>query len=196
MHPLTAAHRRQLIALRSVMLRELRLVWGTVDLRDRRTWERFVKLATPLLQRHHAGAVALGARYYGALRTAQLGLDVAPNEVTLPPIALDAQHVERSMSATGTAGTYRALRAGKPEQAALDTGYVLAGLAATRLVLNGSRDAVTKAAAGDGRSTGWVRATGGKACAWCRERSGVRMNSAEVFQAHDGCGCAAEPVWT
>lgn len=196
MHPLTAAHRRQLLGLRANVLRELRLLWRTFDPADRRSWPRFVALATPLLQKHHGGAVALGSRYYGALRTAALGLGANPNEVTLPPIELSPEHVAASLAATGLAGTYSALRAGKTLAAALDNGYVRAGMSASRLVLSGSRTAVTKAAAGDARNRGWVRATGGKACSWCSARSGVVMTSAEVFQAHDGCSCAAQPVWT
>lgn len=195
MDALTAAHRRQLIALRARTITELRLLWPAFDPNRPETWDRFAVPAATLLGMRHAAARALGVRYYTALRVAKLGLEAPVNEVTLPAAVLSETQVARSMAATGLAGTFLALRSGKPLAAALDNGFARTAMAGSRLVLNGSRDAVRAAAQADGRASGWIRQTGGKPCSWCASKEGVHMTSAEVFQAHDGCSCVAEPAW-
>lgn len=193
MHPLTVSYRRQLLGLRAATLRDLRLLWPAFDPDRPETWARFARPAAVLLQSRHRAAQALGVRYFEQMREAD-GVPT-PNEVTLPPLDLDETHVARSMAATGLAGTYGALKAGKPREAALENGYVRAGLSAGRLVLSGATAAVLAATRGDARARGWVRATGSKPCDWCRGKSGTVMSSGEVFQAHDGCSCSAEPTW-
>lgn len=193
MHRLTAAHRRQLLALRAATIRDLRLLWLGFDPNDPDSWERFARPAAILLTAQHAEARRLGIRYYERLREAHNVRHI--NEVTLPPMDLPAEQVTRSMAATGLAGTFLALRAGKPMQAALDNGFVRASMAAGRLTLKGSRDAITAAAGSDAAADGWIRQTGAKPCSWCQGKSGIHMTSSEVFQAHDGCSCVAEPTW-
>jgi hypothetical protein len=183
-----------MLGLRAQVIRDLANVWPLFDPDDPRSWERFAAAAATLLGERHGAAVALGARYYERLRVKRLPF-AAPNEVTLPAIVLDAEHVGKSMAATGLVGTTLALTRGLDKTNARRNGFVRASMAASRLVLNGSRQAVIAAAAGDGRATGWTRVTGGKPCSWCASKSGVQMTSGEVFQAHDGCSCAAEPTW-
>lgn len=193
MHRLTAAHRRQLLALQAVTLTQLRLLWPRFDPDKPETWARFALPAAVLLRANHGAAQALGTRYYERLREAR-GVR-AQNDTTAPAAGLSDQHVAASLAATGLAGTYLALRRGQPAAAALANGYVRVSRSASRLVLNGSRDAILAASRADASSHGWVRHTGGKPCSWCSARSGVHMTSSEVFQAHDGCSCVAEPEW-
>lgn len=193
MHRLTAAHRRQLLTLQAVTLTQLRLLWPRFDPDKPETWARFALPAAVLLQVNHRAAQALGTRYYERLREAK-GVRVQ-NDTTAPAVGLSDQHVAASLAATGLAGTYLALKRGETVAAALDNGYVRASRSASRLVLNGSRDSILAASRADASSKGWVRQTGGKPCSWCAEHAGVHMTSSEVFQAHDGCSCVAEPTW-
>lgn len=195
MNALTSAHRRQVLGLTAVTIRDLRLLWQAFDPNDRTTWDRFALPATTLIRAQQQVAVALGSRYYTALR-AKAGHGLTPNEVTLRPIELEPERVQASMTATGLAGTYGALGAGKPMAAALDNGFVRVAMAAHRMVASGSRDAVAAAVRSDAQARGWTRQAGGSPCSWCAERDGVRMTNDEVFQAHDGCSCVAEPAWS
>jgi hypothetical protein len=64
-----------------------------------------------------------------------------------------------------------------------------------RLVLDAGRTTITDTLQADPASRGWRRVLGGGGCDFCAPRAGVRMTSDVVFEAHDHCGCTAEPVY-
>lgn len=67
-----------------------------------------------------------------------------------------------------------------------------------RLVLNAGRSTITQTAIADPRSVGWQRVGIGK-CDFCQMllgRGAVYSEATADFEAHDHCGCTAEPVYT
>jgi hypothetical protein len=68
-----------------------------------------------------------------------------------------------------------------------------------KLVLTGGRRTLTGIAARDPQALGWGRTTSGDPCAFCRMLAGrgptYKTEKSADFEAHDGCGCSAEPLF-
>jgi len=66
--------------------------------------------------------------------------------------------------------------------------------------MNCGRDTVMAAVESDSECIGFARATGGVACSFCAmlaSRGAVfKSSDSGGFQAHDGCNCTVEPVYS
>lgn len=190
---LTAEHRRQQLALRAVTTRDLLTLWPVWDPNNRATWERFLILAMTLVRLRNGQSAGLAAGYYRRFREAE-GITGGPT-VVLAEAPNDAQMIA-ALTATGLAGTYRAIGRGFSLPAALQSGFVQAAGSAGRLVLGGGRETVVQSAGADPRSGKWARVTSGSPCQFCsmlEGRGAVYTENTADFEAHDHCACSAEP---
>jgi hypothetical protein len=192
---LTARNRRDLLAIRAVVLRRLQVLWPSFRPDDLASWDRFNYLASVLVRAGNRDAAGIAARYFEQCRTA-----AAVPGVVVPQLALEPpmDMLARSLTATGLVGTIRALSVGYSEDAALANGFVRLAGAATRYVLDGARDTITASTARDPRAPRWQRVTGGNPCDFCQMlegRGAVYSEETAGFESHDHCVCSAEPVW-
>jgi hypothetical protein len=70
--------------------------------------------------------------------------------------------------------------------------------AVTRLALDGDRQTVLESIRTDRVARGYQRVTDGNACDFCQmlaERGAVYGDESASFEAHDKCGCSAEPAF-
>lgn len=193
---LTARHARQQLALRAALIRDLQRVWPLWAIDDPDTFGEFLDIAGRLIQARHADSAGIAARYFRLFRAAE---GVGGAEVPRLADRLPLADITASLRATGLAGTLRALRAGHSPQAASRSGFVQASGSAARLVLNGGRDTIIRSTSGDRRAEGWIRVASGSACAFCAMLAsrgvGYSRERTASFQAHDHCGCTAEPFY-
>lgn len=192
---LTRQHRQRQLALRAAVIRDLTLLWPLWTLDDFDSFDRFVAAAVPLIRARHRDAAGIAANYFRAFRTVE-GIDgeVTPQIAERPPV----EKVAVSMRATGLTATAKALQAGKSPQAARHNGFVRMSGAATRHTLTGAHDTIIRSAGTDRRARGWQRITSGSPCAFCAmiaSRGPVFSSDGGSFNAHDHCGCTAEPVY-
>src|SRR5690606_17059630 len=188
----TQRFRSAQLAIRAALIRDLLRLWRVVDPEDLRgTIHPFVGAATVLVRVRRRDAAGLAAAYYRQLRRVEAGTDEG---VPLPRVEAgpDEEHVAGLLRGAALAGIINARRAGQSLQAATQNGFVKVSGTATRLTLDGAREAVLELSSADRRSPGWRRVTDGSPCEFCAERSGMVLRSPD-FSSHDHCGCVAEP---
>jgi hypothetical protein len=91
-----------------------------------------------------------------------------------------------------------ALDAGRPPEQAKETALTRTSGSISRHVLNGGRETILRSVAEDREALGWGRVTDGDPCAFCAMLAGrgpVYQEDTVGFEAHDECGCGAEPVY-
>jgi len=196
---LTQAHRTAQGRLAAIVAREVRQLWPLLDVDDLDgTIDRWLRVAVPAVQRHRAASARLAADYVRAFRTLELGPDplylpkletVAPTEQIITSLTVVGPvSIKRAATAAGTVARQRAVA----------TAQANVARAAMRHVGDGGRGTITGSVAADARAEGWARATSGRACYFCRmlaSRGPVYREDTAGFDAHDGCGCTAEPVY-
>lgn len=193
---LTAAYRRQQLAVRAGALQDVSRAWQLWTPGRVESFGRFTDLAVPLLAARYGQAAALAAGYYRRFRAAEGAKGADPAKLPAP---LRPEDVIPSLRATGLAGTMRALRAGFSAQAASRAGLTQALGSAGRLTLNGGRAAIVAAVGADPAAKGWQRIASGGACDFCRMLASrgpaYKSDRTADFLAHDHCACSAEPVF-
>jgi hypothetical protein len=157
------------------------------------TWNRFSPIVRGIIDTHYQMSAADASNYYGLSR-AVAGF-VGP---TVPGRNLASGYLETLTDKAGKGSFYRQVDSGKP--AAVASEMARRGLmgASVRVVLNGGRNTVTNAAAGDNVATGWERIVESSPCADCARRAasgGVRKEQSSSFRAHDHCTCLARVVF-
>lgn len=188
---LTQVHRRQQIALRAATRREVARLWPALDWTNLdASYPAFAAEVAALVARNRRTSAGVAAAYLRAFRVAS-GLD-GDLRIALPD-ALPREQFATSLRVTSIVAAKRSASNGVDPDAAMNNALAMASGAMARLVLNGGRDTVTRTIATDPQAKGWTRVLGGGGCDFCRPRAGVRMTSAEVFEAHDHCACTAEP---
>lgn len=188
---LTAEHRRAQLAVRANALRDFIRLWPLWR-GDDQTFQSLVAATLPLIRAHHGVSSSLGLAYFEAFRRAER---VAGSARPVIAPAVDVEKVVASLVVTGRIQTRKAIAAGQSPQAAMQTALVRVGGSVTRQVLKGGRDALVLSSGEDPRAQGWTRITDGNACDFCTGLAGqvFRGESAAEFEAHDHCGCGAEP---
>lgn len=185
------------MSLTAAALRDLLRLW-TAIIRpdDMSTFQRFAELAATLIGLRQRDSAGLAAAYYEAFRTAE-GASGAPTLVMAAPLATTA--VQDSVRAAALAGFTGGRRAGQTPEAAARNGFVRASGTATRMVLTGGRDTITGSVQADRQALGWLRITDADPCAFCRmvasRGPAYKSQRTASFQAHDHCGCSAEPFY-
>lgn len=186
---LTVEHRRAQMNLRAVALRDYARLWPLWDGSDA-AFRRLADAVVPLVAMHHRTSAALAAAYYQSFRGAERAAGTAPPRLAPLP---DAATIAGTLYVTGRDMTRRAILAGQSPQAAMQTGLVRTSGTVGRLVLAGGRDTIVESARADNASNGTRRVLSGGACDFCQSLAGEPSH--DDFQAHDHCGCTAEPAF-
>jgi hypothetical protein len=190
---LTQRHRAQQLLLRRATVAQLARLWPALDwARLDATYPAFAVQVAGMVQRNRQTSAGLAAAYLRAFRRAQ----GVPGEVR--PVFADPFNAEQfsvTLHSTTVAPAKAAAGRGDDPNTAMASALTLATGAMVRLVLDAGRQAVMATTAADPAASGWRRVLGGGGCDFCRERAGVRMTSAEVFEPHGHCGCTAEPTY-
>src|SRR5665647_575438 len=194
---LTDLHRRQQLALRASVVRDVMKLWPMWRPRDAGSYVSFEAAMVLLVESRSRQSAALAARYYELFRAAD-----APGTRILRTVALAAPRataeIRAAVSVTARAGVYTALGAGQTFEQAMANGLVRVSGAVSREVLNGGRDTILGEVQRDTKTQGWARVTGGNPCAFCAmlaSRGPAYREESVDFQAHDHCDCGAEPVY-
>lgn len=196
---LTEAHRRTQLQIRATVLRQLTQVWPMLDpVRLDQTSPAFLAAATRLI----LGGRQLSARasmlYLQQFRAAE-GVRGAAPIVVPPPTRDTADAIRTSLTVTGPVSIKQATTRGAFGAAAVSTAFTKVSAAAVRHVLDGGREVTLASVREDPQARGWARVASANACAFCAMlagRGGVYTEASADFEAHDGCGCVAEPVFS
>lgn len=188
---LSVQHRQAQLKVAAGAVRDYARVWPLWQ-GDEDSFKRLVVATVPLVRAHHRTSAELAATYYTAFRRAE-----RVRGSTDPVLAaIDEDRVVSSLYVTGKVMTAKALAAGQSPQAAMRTALVRTSGAVTRHSLNGGRDTILASTREDPKARGWGRVTSGNACDFCEELAGrgaVYSADTADFEAHDHCGCSAEP---
>lgn len=192
---LTSEHRRAQLQVRAAALRDFQRLWPLWQ-GDQESFGRFVDATLPLVTAYHRASSGLALSYYDAYRRAER---VTGDARPVPAPALDLAKVVAGLVVTGRITVGRAILAGQSPQAAMQTALTSVSGSVVRNVMAGGRDVVVLSSGEDPQARGWMRVTDGQPCAFCamlatRGAAYKGQDTAE-FQAHDHCGCTAEPAY-
>lgn len=187
---LTVQHRNAQLQLRAAALRDYTTIWPLWN-GDSRTFRQLVDATLPLVRAHHRLSATLAAAYYEALRFAERAGGAAAPRVAETP---STDVIAGTLYLTGLDMTRRALLAGQSPQAARQTALVRTSGTVARLALAGGRDTLVASARDDTRARGYRRVLTPGACEFCQQLAAAGATDSD-FQAHDHCGCAAEPAF-
>jgi hypothetical protein len=196
---LTRMHTKQQLALRAKIVTEVMRLYALWELKDKASYARFQNSMVVVAQLRAIESATIAASYYELFRAvdAPKGAAGAATRVALAA-APSAEQIRAAVSATARAGVFRALRAGKPYDVAMQNGLVEVSGAVSRLALNGGRDTIEQAVMRDPQALGWARVASANACAFCAmlaSRGPVYKEESVDFEAHDHCTCGSEPVY-
>jgi hypothetical protein len=157
------------------------------------TWNRFNPIVRGIIDTHYQMCAADASNYYGLSR-AVAGF-YGP---TVPGSYLGSGYLETLTDKAGKGSFYQHIDSGKTVAVASEMARRGLMGASVRVVLNGGRNTVTNAAAGDNVATGWERIVESSPCAYCAMHAasgGVRKDQSFSFRAHDHCTCLARVVF-
>lgn len=184
------------LAARTIWL--MRSVWGLLDTADLdATFQRWLKVAVPVVQTNRVASARLAAAYLAAFRLAELGSAEGLPVVLAAPA--DVKAVTTSLLVTGPWSVKKAMTSGVDLARAVDVAEARSSAAAMRHVLSGGRETIVGTVAADRQALGWARVASANSCAFCAMLAsrGPEYGSEDTaaFEAHDGCQCGAEPVY-
>lgn len=161
----------------------------------RGSFATFADFALPVLTASRAKGNAVAQAYYMTTRELANVTDPAPG---FADMALSRDQAYTSLYVTGPVNALGKIRDGEdPDTALMRSERAMLG-AAKRLILNGARGTILDATRRDKRSGRWQRVGDGSTCAFCQmliDRGAVYSEDSGDFQAHDHCGCSAEPLF-
>lgn len=190
---LTRRHRRELGLIARLVSTQIGRLARSADLADIDAWwDRASPTARRAVLRGALAAQAASVRYLGA----HASIEGALVRAELAPISAEA--METSLRVTGPVAFKKHLElSGSPEASWRVMGERMSG-AASRLALGGARDTVMSTFDASDAIVGWRRITSADPCHFCAalaSRGAVYSKSTTSFQAHDTCGCTAEPLY-
>lgn len=194
---LTEAHRLAQHELGIQTVRQITTSWRLVDPRNLDdTVEAWLRAAVPAIRSQKAASARLAALYLRTYRSVELG----PGRF-VPALAdsLDVRQAITSLTVTGPVKVKQATAHGIPLAQAGALGRDGAARAAMRLALAGGRATIVDSVRADSQALGWARATSGQPCHFCAalaSRGPAYSEESVGFEAHDGCSCTAEPVYS
>lgn len=193
---LTQRHRAQQLLLRRATYAGVSRLWSALDFNDLDA--SYPRMAVPMAQmveRNRQTSSGLAATYVRNMRkshkiTGRLDLLLAE------PLIVD--QFTASLHTVSVASLKRSTGQKVAESLALANALTETQGAMARLVMNAGRETVTRTVTNDPRAAGWQRVLGGGGCDFCRMLAGrgdVYREGTADFEAHDHCGCSAEPVY-
>lgn len=193
---LTQRHRAQQLLLRKATIAGVTKAWPALD------WTRldasYPELAVQLgrlVEMNRRTSAGLAAGYLREFRKAAGVGGTAKIDLAKPLIV---GQFNASLSTTSIAALKAAAANGTPAEMAMANALTLVQGSMARLVLNGGRETVTQSLAADRHARGYQRVLGGSGCDFCQMLAGrgdVYSAESAAFEAHDRCGCTAEPVY-
>jgi hypothetical protein len=157
------------------------------------SWRRLEPIVSGIVDTHYSMSASDAADYYGLSRAVS---GFAGD--TVPGASLDSVYLNTVVNARGVGQFYHHLDGGMDAALAADGARNSLRGASIRLVMNGGRDTVTGAAAGDDIALGWERIIEFGSCGYCSRLAasgGVRKAESTEFHAHDSCQCLARVVF-
>ena len=196
---LTEAHRLAQLRLGGRVVTAMRSLWPLLEPGDLdRSFPRWLVGTKLVVDGQRVVSARLAANYVSAYKSLELGAAAAAAPVVLAETAAPAA-VATSMLVTGPAAAKSAIARGVPVEQAMAVAERRAAAAAMRHVLDGGRSTVTDTVNADRQALGWGRAVSGRGCHFCAmlaSRGPVYKSEGSAdFNPHDGCACAAEPVY-
>jgi hypothetical protein len=197
---LADAFRSSQALLAMQMVAQVMAVWKQLNLADVRSSWPVLRMALAQAIRQEFTVSAQQANAYFLESRLAAGVTDTPPVLTLPEMPVQ----ELITAVLDSTGPYRLLASIKAATQPLPqvfqaSGTVLAG-AATRLVLNGGRQALLSAVQDDQRALAWLRVTASNPCAFCAmlaSRGAVyKSEQSAGFQAHGHCRCTAAAVFS
>jgi hypothetical protein len=193
---LTEQHRLVQLGIRSQALRDFTRLWPLWTPNNAGSFADLVTAASTLVRAYQPISGGAAASYFTAFRAAE-NVDGTATPV-LAALPADAM-ISASLYATGESATKKAIDAGRAPEEAMQVAFVRTSGAISRHILDGSRETIIQSVAADPQALGWARVTDGDPCAFCltlASRGPVyKSEQTASFQAHDHCGCTAEPFY-
>lgn len=191
-HPLTQRHRAQQLLIRKATSTKVARLWPALDFEA--LDKSYPVLASRLLavvESNRRTSTGVAAQYVRALRR-DAGVRGTPKIVIPAPLALE--QFATSLRVTSVIAVKGATAAGVEPDAAMRNALTQTAGAMGRLVLDAGRETVRATTIAEG--AGWMRVGNGE-CDWCQQYLDGEVHYVEGydFDAHDGCGCTAEPVY-
>lgn len=194
---LTRIHRRRQLAVRAAGVSDLSRMWRGVDPTDlSTTMPTFVVAATVAVDARHQQSHSVAARYFRQFRTVEQISGPAPD--IAPAVRVPDDVIQAQVRGAALSGVVNARRRGFSPSAAAANGFVKVAGTVTSLILDGGRQALMSGVSRDEQVEGWQRVTADEPCEFClmlAMRGPVFSASTVDFEAHDHCGCMAEPVY-
>jgi hypothetical protein len=193
---LTQRHRAQQLLLRRSTDVAVDRAWPRLDF-DRldATYPALALDVSRIVERNRRTSAGLTAAYLREFRREQRVGGTPKIELVR---SLNVDQFNASLSTTSVASIKKATAEGRAADLAMRNALVLAQGAMARLVLNAGRDTLLASLAADSRAVGYERVLGGAGCEFCQMLAGrgdVYSAESADFEAHDHCGCTAEPVY-
>lgn len=194
---LAAAHMRQQVsdvARIQVVLAEL---WDrTIDPADiDGSFARFQAGASTLIKAGRRSGELSAQEFYAASKILA-GYDAPAPDLPFQPPRTAANRA--ALHATSVARAKKQIGQGVPADVALTAAKAAMLRSAKRRVLEAPRRRIIALSSADNDARGWSRVSDGKPCHFCAMllgRGPVYTAGTAAFEAHDGCGCSAKPVF-
>jgi hypothetical protein len=196
MSPLTQRHRAQQLLLRRETGSQATRLWSALDYEALdATFPTLAAATSRLVLANGQTSAGLAAGYLREFRREQRVAGTA--KIVIAP-ALNAEQFVTSLRVTSVVIVKKATANGIAPEVAMANARTETIGALSRLVLNAGRSTITNSLAEDRHAAGYARVLGGGGCDFCQMLAGRgEVYSAESadFEAHDHCGCTAEPVY-
>lgn len=191
---LTERHRVAQLGVGALVVRRMQAAFTALDTQDLDgTFEDWLGLVVAIVESGRSASSQLAGNYLAVMRALQVGSRFAP--VLAGPVDINA--LSTSMLVTGPV-SLRTNFTKMPLERASSIAEERSAAAAMRHSLNGGRETITGTVKADPRARGYQRVTSGNACDFCSmlaDRGAVYGEASADFEAHDRCGCSAEPVY-
>lgn len=190
---LTLVHRRQQLALRQVTVSQVAALWPLLDWADLdRSFPGFAGEVLAVVSKNRSTSTGLAAGYLRAFRVAS-GLS---GDVRIARPRMPLEQFATSLRVTSVVAAKKAASLATPADVAMGNALTQTTGSMARLVLDAGRETVLEAIRTDPEARGWERVLGGGGCDFCRELAGrIYPTDNAGFDAHDHCGCTAEPAY-
>ena len=201
---LTDLHRRQQLALRASVVRDVMRLWPAWQPSKPDSYQAFERALVLLVQSRSVQSAALAAHYYEMFRAAESPVHQAVRTVSLAAVR-DEEKIRAAIGATTRGSVYKSLAAGQTYETVMRNALVNVSGAVSRDVLAGGRDTIFAEERRDPRTTGVARITGAAPCAFCAmlaSRGPVYMSAESAGQIegqemdwHPHCDCSIEVAY-
>lgn len=194
---LTEGHRLAQAQIGARTVQNLRAAFPLLDPTNLdATVERWLRVSVPIVRQQQAQSARLAAEYLRAFRAVELGVADAYAARLVVDEATEA--IATSLTVTGPVTIKEQMKRMATLEHATRLAMARSAASGMRHALNGGRNTIITNVREDSRALGWARATSGNPCHFCAmlaSRGPVYGEDTADFQAHDSCGCTAEPVY-